>query len=149
VRRPSTTTATDWSTRRSQQGTQRDYYVKPSVTKVAAALWIYSYEPATFSNHDQPRQWRRLLDLRSQRRDARQDARVLGSGKIPWFNVTGTEVEQTCTSMGGTVCALADWQTACQATATCKWATRLDRGSLQNIHTASKYLQPRPFDGMG
>src|SRR5262249_22106751 len=42
-------------------------------------------------------------------------------GKIPWFNVSPDEVEQTCTAMGGTVCSTADWQTACQATVNCKW----------------------------
>ena len=38
---------------------------------------------------------------------------------VPWFNVTGIEAEQTCNAMGGQLCARADWQTSCQATASC------------------------------
>jgi hypothetical protein len=44
------------------------------------------------------------------------------TNKIPWFNVTPAEVEQTCQAMGGFVCPTANWTTACQATSgTCKW----------------------------
>ena len=39
--------------------------------------------------------------------------------KIPWFNVTGTEVEQTCTQMGGAICTRARFQTACTPNAAC------------------------------
>jgi hypothetical protein len=43
------------------------------------------------------------------------------SGKIPWFNVTPVEVEQTCQAMGGTICSTPNWTTACQAGSSCKW----------------------------
>jgi hypothetical protein len=42
-------------------------------------------------------------------------------GKIPWFNVTGTEVEQTCTAMGGAICTTTQYTQACQPNAACQW----------------------------
>ena len=41
--------------------------------------------------------------------------------KVPWFNVTGPEVEQTCTKMGGAICTPPEWQVACNANLSCKW----------------------------
>ena len=42
--------------------------------------------------------------------------------KIPWFNVTGPEADQTCTAMGGHTCSPSEWQTACEAkTMGCTW----------------------------
>jgi hypothetical protein len=37
--------------------------------------------------------------------------------KIPWFNVTPAEVEQTCQAMGGSICSTANWQRGCRSTA--------------------------------
>ncbi len=39
--------------------------------------------------------------------------------RIPWFNVTPIEAEQICYSLGGYVCDLSDWQTACRAGNNC------------------------------
>jgi len=41
--------------------------------------------------------------------------------RIPWFNVDPVEVEQTCDAIGGRICTRTEWQTACQATASCTW----------------------------
>jgi hypothetical protein len=109
-------------------GTNTTFFVKPAVTKIQAtpALWIYSFEAS------------------------RPDASVLtaGSGngyytsapvgvtldktpacsapaKVPWFNVTGDQVDQTCSAMGGHTCTPAEWQTACHAKSapapSCTW----------------------------
>src|SRR5262249_10955041 len=44
------------------------------------------------------------------------------SGQIPWFNVTPTEAEQTCSALGGSVCATTTYTTTCKSTGgTCKW----------------------------
>ncbi len=43
------------------------------------------------------------------------------SNTVPWFNVTPKEAEETCTAIGGRVCTVAEWQTACHAQNTCTW----------------------------
>jgi formylglycine-generating enzyme required for sulfatase activity len=43
---------------------------------------------------------------------------------MPWFNVTPVEAEQVCATLGGHVCTLTDWQTACRVAAagsSCFW----------------------------
>lgn len=40
---------------------------------------------------------------------------------MPWFNVSPIEAEQTCAALGGRVCTLSDWQTACHVNNSCTW----------------------------
>ena len=114
------------------KGAQAAYFVKPVVTKVAASTWMYTYEASRPSASGSvpgmgngyfcsgaacsavpPAPAGVTLD---------KTPACSVAGKIPWFNVTPTEVEQTCQAMGGSVCATADWTTACQATSSCTWA---------------------------
>ena len=63
--------------------------------------------------------------------------------KIPWFNVTPPEVEQTCTAMGGCGLHHAEWQTACQPNGRAPGATtRAARRARRDRHR-DEVLQPR------
>jgi hypothetical protein len=67
--------------------------------------------------------------------------------KIPWFNVTPLEAEQTCTAMGGAVCSTSQWQTACQATAACTWGYNPRGTACTTAYTSTKYCNLGPsFD---
>jgi hypothetical protein len=110
------------------KGTNAAEFVRPAVTRIAASLWIYQYEasrPAataidpgsgngyhctTCSSGVQPAPNGVALD----RTKSCSEPDV-----IPWFNVTGAEADQTCQAMGGRLCTLADWQTACRANSSC------------------------------
>jgi hypothetical protein len=58
-------------------------------------------------------------------------------GKIPWFNVTPGEVEETCQAMGGFVCTTPNFTTACQAGAGCLWGYGTSCTSYPATLTAS------------
>jgi hypothetical protein len=110
--------------------------VKPAVTKVASNLWIYSYEASRpsatslvpgngngyyCSGASCP------AGIPAAPANATLDKTPACSvqGKIPWFNVSPTEAEQTCNAMGGHVCTTAEWKTACitspPGATSCKW----------------------------
>ena len=107
----------------TNKGSNATYFVKPTVTQVASNLWIYQYEatrpnataasPGSGDGYWTTAPTGSTLDM---------TPACSVPGKIPWFNVTGPEVDQTCAAMGGHDCAPAEWQTACQAkTDTCTW----------------------------
>lgn len=71
-------------------------------------------------------------------------------GKIPWFNVTPVEAEQTCQAMGGTVCSLADWQRGCRSTTgSCTFGYGASCTTSPANYTTGPFcnLGPYDFDG--
>jgi hypothetical protein len=120
----------------NNKGTNTTYFVKPAVTKIAAALWVYSYEAsrptattivpgtgngyfcsgATCASGIPAAPSGVTLD---------KTPACSVQGKIPWFNVTPIEGEETCSAMGGHLCTTTEWQTACKTSppgaTTCAW----------------------------
>ncbi|MBK8251137.1 MAG: hypothetical protein IPK82_00510 [Polyangiaceae bacterium] len=102
------------------KGSNAANFVKPVVTKVAAALWTYTYEASRPSATNQSAGdgngfWTsapvgETLD---------KTPACSAANKIPWFNVTPAEVQQTCQQMGGAMCTVAQFQTACKPNAAC------------------------------
>ena len=110
----------------NNKGTNATYFVKPAVTKVAAAQWIYSYEAS------RPTATGVIPGLGNGYVTSVPAGAPAGTTldktpacsvptKVPWFNVTGAEVEQTCLARGGAICSPAEWQGACTANVSCKW----------------------------
>ncbi len=111
----------------TSKGPNAAFFVKPAVTKVQAAgspaLWIHTYEAS--------------------RPGATGITAGTGNGfftsapagvpldrtpacstpsRIPWFDVSGPEVEDVCTAVGGHICAPTEWRTACHAKSqSCVW----------------------------
>lgn len=98
----------------NNKGTNPTSFVKPAATKIAAALWIDRYEAsrpnATTSVSGSGNGY-----FTSAPAGATLDKTPACSvqGKIPWFNVTPLEAEQTCTAKGGHLCTTAELETAC------------------------------------
>ena len=139
------------------KGTNAANFVKPVVTKIAAATWIYTYEAsrptATAASPGLGNGYRctgaACAGVPPAPAGVTLDKTSACSvpTKIPWFNVTPVEVEQTCQAMGGTVCSTASWQTACQATAGCTWGYNPRGAACTSTYTASKYCNLGPsFD---
>lgn len=101
------------------KGSNAANFVKPVVTKLAAALWMFTYEASRPTATNAAPGSGNGFWTSSAGRDNRQDRRVLSSRQIPWFNVTPQEVEQTCAQMGGAMPSKAQFQTACQPNAAC------------------------------
>jgi hypothetical protein len=135
-------------------------YVKPAVVKVGA-IWMYQYEAsrptATASAPGSgDGYWCTGVSgagsctagIPQPPLGATIDKTVACSvsGKIPWFNVTPAEAEQTCQAMGGSVCSTPNWTTACQATpANCTWGYGTTCTSPAN-YVSGPFCNLGPFD---
>ncbi len=115
------------------KGSNATFFVKPSVVKTNAnpALWIAAYEasrpnatssvPGSGNGYHSSAPAGQTLD---------KTIACSEPGKIPWFNVTPTEVEQTCSAIGGHICTsgqitaglvLGEYQRGCGQTINCTW----------------------------
>jgi hypothetical protein len=114
----------------SNKGTNTSFFVKPAVVQVSTTLFVYQYEASrpnskTTSPGSGDGYWCTGCsnNVPNAPTGATLDKTPACSvpAKIPWFNVTPVEAEETCQAMGGSVCATADWTTSCQAGGTCQW----------------------------
>jgi hypothetical protein len=73
--------------------------------------------------------------------------------KLPWFNVSPLEVEQTCTAMGGSICTTQDWIGACKVADPtilpanhCTWGYNTRGAPCTSAYTGTKFCNLAPFD---
>jgi hypothetical protein len=133
------------------KGSNTTFFVKPAVTRVAnAGRWIMSYEasrptatsttPGTGNGYHTSAPVGVTLD---------KTLACSVQGKIPWFNVTPDEVEQTCAALGGAICTGdiaggscptgdGDWERGCGKAFGCSWGYA-PIGQCTSTFTASKY----------
>ncbi|HVU05291.1 MAG TPA: MopE-related protein [Polyangiaceae bacterium] len=129
----------------SKKGTNTTYFVKPAAVKISASLWTFQYEASrpnagTNSPGTGDGYWCSGASCTGGVASTVPAGVTLDKtpacsvqGKIPWFNVTPVEVEQTCQAMGGFVCSTANFTTICQSSsATCKWGYGTGCGTAAN-----------------
>ncbi len=130
------------------KGTNATYFVKPTVTMISATVWVQTYEAsrpsATLASAGSGNGYWTSAPT-GQTLDKTPACSV--ASKVPWFNVTPLEVEQTCTAIGGAICTLAQWQTACRPNAACQWGYN-PRGAAGSAcatsYTATKFCNLGP-----
>ncbi len=127
----------------SAKGTNSATFVKPVVTKIAAATWIHTYEASRpTATTTTPGNGNGFWSAAPAGQTLDKTPACSVPTKIPWFNVTPQEVEQTCTAMGGSVCSTTSWQDACRPATTCRWGYN-PRGNASSQcatpFTASKF----------
>jgi hypothetical protein len=128
----------------NNKGTNATYFVKPSVVKTAANVWMYQYEASrptasTTVSGSGNGYW--TSAPMGSTLDKTPSCSV--ANKIPWFNVTPLEATQTCTAMGGHVCTQAEWVVGCttappSATA-CTWGYGPNGAACTSGFTATKF----------
>jgi hypothetical protein len=100
------------------KGSNATYWVKPAVVRIGAAAtgpWMFAYEAsrptATGLTAGSGNGYQKVAPA-----GVTLDKTVACSSPsvIPWSNVAGREVEQTCAAMGGRVCKFSEWKRACQ-----------------------------------
>ena len=146
----------------AQKGTNATYFVKPAVTQINTSLWVYSYEASRpnatttvagtgngYTCNASPCPGSTPVAPAGVPLDKTSACSV--QGKIPWFNVTAVEAEQTCNAMGGRLCTLADWQRACTTSppgaTTCAFGYAQNGTACTTVATATKYCNLGPtFD---
>jgi hypothetical protein len=151
----------------SNKGSNATFYVKPVVTKTAASLWIYSFEasrplatttaPASGNgyycsafNAGDPNCNDNTIPVAPAGVPLNKTPACSVQGKIPWFNVTPIEAEQTCKAAGGHVCTTTEWQTACTTNppsgSDCTWGYNTRGAACTSSFTASKFCNLGPYD---
>jgi hypothetical protein len=139
------------------KGTVTATFVKPAVTKIGTSLWVYSYEASRpdASNltagtgngfHCQGASCTGGVPQTPTGVPTDKTSACSVPSKVPWFNVTPVEVEQTCQAMGGRVCNLSDWQTACQANTNCTWGYNPRGSACTSASTTTKRCNLGAFD---
>ncbi len=146
------------------KGTDATYFVKPAVTKIGNALWVYSYEASRPNATNQSAGTGNGYTCNTSpcpgsapvapaNTPLEKTKSCSAQGKIPWFNVTPIEAEQVCVAMGGRMCTLTEWQTACDTNppsgTDCKWgyAPRGAATCSATFNLANRYCNLGPsFD---
>ncbi|MEZ4296188.1 MAG: MopE-related protein [Polyangiaceae bacterium] len=126
----------------NNKGANAANFVKPVVTKVAASTWMYTYEASRPSATDtNPGTGNGFWGSAPAGETIDKTPACSAANKIPWFNVTPQEVEQTCAQMGGSICSVAQFQTACTPNAACIYGYNPRGGGGSACATVS---QPAP-----
>ena len=147
------------------KGMNAQFFVKPVATKIANNQWIMSHEasrptatvstpgsgngfyctaspPATTCSVSGV-----TVPVAPTNAPREQTAACSVPDRIPWFNVSPVEVEQTCAAMGGFVCSTTNWQASCAATAACGWGYDPRGAACTSSFTATKFCNLGPsFD---
>jgi Putative metal-binding motif len=130
----------------TSKGTNPTYFVKPAVTMVSNVLWIMSYEasrpnagPTPTSTIPTPGSGNGYFTSAPPGITLDKTPACSTQGRLPWSDVTGVEVEQTCQAIGGHACSLTEWQTSCRAYNNCVWGYATRASGCKLPSTASKY----------
>jgi hypothetical protein len=114
----------------SAKGATAAHFVKPAVTKIAASLWITSYEASRPGATDlSPGVGNGYFTLAPGGVTYDRTPACFVPAKQPWRGVTPREVEQVCTALGGFVCTTTNAATACNPGSGCTWGYA-PRGAL-------------------
>jgi hypothetical protein len=142
------------------KGANATFFVKPTVTKVSATRWIFSYEasrpgadaidPGTGNGYHCVGSGGSCSPATPAGISPDATLACSAAGRLPWTGVTAVEAEQTCLAMGGFLCGRGDYQTACTPDAACQWGYN-PRGTFPvgcaSSYTASKFCNLGPsFD---
>jgi hypothetical protein len=109
------------------KGSNAAFFVKPAVTKVQSAsgapLWIHTYEASRPSATNLTAGTGNGFFTSAPAGVPLDRTPACSSpSKIPWFDVSGPEVEDVCAAAGGHICDPTEWRTACHAKSqTCVW----------------------------
>jgi MYXO-CTERM domain-containing protein len=83
-------------------------YVRDDVVKVRDDLWIYAYEA---SRVDADATKEGIVSARTCSR----------AGVLPWVNVTYSEAQAACDTVGMRLCAVGEWESSCKGGNDCGW----------------------------
>jgi len=118
------------------KGLDSIHFVQPAVTKVAAGLWITSTEMSRPLSTNTTAGNGNGFTTPPAGHTIDKTVGCAVTNKIPWTSITGLEAEQTCTRLGGSLCSLANWQTACAASSSCNYGYSPRGATCVATHTS-------------
>jgi len=139
------------------KGSNAAFFVKPDVTELGPGVFAFSFEASRptatatspgsgngyFCTGASCPSW---LPVAPSGTTLDETPACSTAGKLPWFNVTPVEAEQTCDAIGGHVCSLADWQSACRGPSACKWGYAPRGAACTSKATALKFCNLAEYD---
>jgi hypothetical protein len=139
------------------KGSNPAHFVRPAVTQIGAHLYAFSFEASRpTASATSPGAGNGYVCtgascppwLSSAPPGVGLDATPACSveGRLPWFNVTPVEAEQTCDALGGHLCTLEEWQSACSAEVGCDYGYTPRGGACTSLATTSKYCNLLEYD---
>ena len=98
-----------------QSGSGNDIYVKPAVVALGSSgPWVFAYEASRpNATATSAGSGNGFFDAAPPGKTLDQTIACSAAGAVPWTNVSPWEIEQSCAAIGGHICTLEDWQTAC------------------------------------
>jgi MYXO-CTERM domain-containing protein len=139
----------------TSKGSDSAYFVKPQVTKIGLSLWMMSFEASRPNAHGQSAGTGNgyhcsncPAGIPNAPSNTPLDETLACSvqGRLPWFNVTPVEAEQSCDAIGGFLCPTTSWSAGCQASNTCDWAYSPRGAACLSKASNNKFCNLGSFD---
>ncbi len=137
----------------NNKGTAATTFYRPKVIQIGPSLWTYQFEASRpTATNVVPGSGNGYWTSAPAGETLDKTTSCSETNKIPWFNVTPTEVQQTCTAMGGTICSNAQWKQACQvpplgsAMPLCTWGYATTDANCTTAATMTKFCNLGAFD---
>jgi MYXO-CTERM domain-containing protein len=139
------------------KGADTSYFVKPQVTQIGASLFAFSFEAsrpsATATSAGAGNGYFCTGQGCPPGMPPAPDGVTLDEtiacslgGRLPWFNVTPVEAEQSCDAIGGRVCTLAEWKVGCGAGVSCTWGYSPVGTACKSTMNAGKFCNSSEYD---
>lgn len=130
-------------------GTIAANYYKPKVVKLRDDLWVYQQEASRpNASNTTPGSGNGYWTSSPPGETQDETPSCSEPTKIPWFNVTPMEAEQTCQAAGGFVCSTAQWREACHVPpgsgSDCLFGYGPAGAACRTGYTASKFCNLAP-----
>ncbi|NUP05533.1 MAG: hypothetical protein HOW73_05685 [Polyangiaceae bacterium] len=131
------------------KGTNVANFYKPKVIQIAANTWIYQQEASRpNSTSTAPGSGNGYWTSSPPGETLDETPSCSEGNRIPWFNVTPLEAEQTCQAAGGQLCSTTLWRNACHVTPIsgndCLFGYGPDGTACRSVATASKFCNIGP-----
>ncbi|AKT39760.1 MopE-related protein [Chondromyces crocatus] len=141
----------------NDKGQNATHFVRPSVTRVSPTRWMYRYEssranalatdPGSGNGFHCSGNGCTGVPTAPSGVTLDRTRSCSVQNRLPWFNVTPVEAEQTCQAVGGFLCDTSLWTTSCQAGANCTWGYSPTGTTCTTVATTSKRCNLGPtFD---
>ncbi|MBK6513845.1 MAG: hypothetical protein IPG04_06905 [Polyangiaceae bacterium] len=125
-------------------------FYRPKVIQVRSNVWMYQQEASRpNASATVPGSGNGYWTTAPPGETVDETASCSEPSKIPWFNVTPAEAEQTCVAAGGFLCSTAEWRDGCHVEiggTDCLYGYGPLGAACTSTQTASKYCNIGPFD---
>ncbi|MBK8286682.1 MAG: hypothetical protein IPK97_18475 [Ahniella sp.] len=125
-------------------------FVRPAVTRVDTAKWMFQYEASRPGATAQGQGFGNgYFTSAPVGRTIDKTPACSVPGRLPWTEISAQEAEQVCVRMGGSLCSATDFETACRVQSSlCNWGYAPRGSDCTTPFSAMKFCNLGPsYDG--